>query len=362
MTLRSAVDVLAQLDLGVVDGIEPIWLSVGPFRAKVICADPMRSELQRYFAPALGKAGSADIEVLVLEGQSLSSMPEWRDWAREPGKSGRKDATFDLTDGRLIRKVRTGLTFLQSKAAVIAFGPCADNPNQIVNFVNTQILNLAQHRGWQICHAAALTSGVKTLAISGLSGGGKSTTVLRLMDLDGLSFVTNDRLLVRAGTPHPDGLGIPKEPRINPGTILHNTRLHPMLSEARLAELSAMAPGALWVLEEKHDLFIADVYGSDRVRYDAPLTDFWVLNWSRDSAAPTQVTKVDLAARPDLLGAIMKSPGPFFQKPDGTFLTDTETPEPEDYLAALRGVRVSEISGCIDFDHLFSAGQVLFND
>ncbi|SNT28030.1 HprK-related kinase B [Tropicimonas sediminicola] len=359
MSLRTTQDVLDRLDTAPIKGAEPIFLQVGPLRARLDCVDPLRTELHAYFEDALAGPGLVDTVIEVLDGQSLDPQPDWIDWAREPGKTGRKDAIFDLRDGRLVHKVRTGVTFLQSADRAIAFGPCAAHPNQVINFVNTQFLNACQRQGWEICHAAALTDGNRTLAIAGLSGGGKSTTVLRLMDLDGVAYVSNDRLLVRAGTP-PDALGIPKLPRINPGTILHNSRLAPMLDADRRADLAAMAPEDLWKLEDKHDLSISRVYGEGRVQFEAALTHFWVLNWSRDGTTPTEVRPVRLAERPDLLSAIMKSPGPFYQKPNGAFLTDSEHPEPAGYLAALEGVEVFEVTGRIDFEAVFDAGRALF--
>jgi hypothetical protein len=57
-----------------------------------------------------------------------------------------------------------------------------------------------------------------------------------------------------------------------------------------------------------------------------------------------------LSDRRDLLGAIMKSPGPFYQYTDGTFF-DADTPFDEPaYLDTLRDVAVYEASGTIDFD------------
>ncbi len=268
----------------------------------------------------------------LLPGQTLDPEPAWQDWAREAGKSGRKDAVCDLDGARLVRKVRSGVTFLQAPDAAIAFGPLAANVSTAINFINTQVLSACLREGWQLCHAAAVTDGTRGLAISGLSGGGKSTSVLRMMDLPGTRFVSNDRLLVRGGTPAA-ALGIPKHPRINPGTILGNPRLAPMLSDARRAELLALPEDDLWALEDKHDLIIGEVYGPGRVQYAAPLTEFWVLNWTRGSEAPTALAEVDLATRPDLLGAIMKSPGPFHQHADGRFEPNGAAPVPGPFLA-----------------------------
>lgn len=359
MTISTVSDVLARLDRSGLSGVRPLVLSVGPVRLRLRCAVTLRAELAAYFADVLSEDAPDAIEIDILEGQPLDPAPDWVDWAREPGKTGRKDAIHDLRDGRLVLKRRTGVTFLQSRAARVAFGPVGANANQVINFVNTQVLNACLREGWQICHAAAVTNGTRTLAIAGLSGGGKSTSVLRMMDLPGAAFVTNDRLMVRGGAPVPTALGIPKHPRINPGTILHNTRLHPLLTPERLAELAAMPPEDLWHLEEKHDLIVPEIYGPGRMQISAPLTDFWVLNWQRDTAQPTAISDVALSDRPDLLGAIMKSAGPFYADASGRFDTDQTPPTPEGYLAALHNVRVSEVTGRVDFDALFDKGRHL---
>jgi HprK-related kinase B len=156
-----------------------------------------------------------------------------------------------------------------------------------------------------------------------------------------------------------DALGIPKLPRINPGTIVTNARLTGLIDEEREEELRNLEPDELWHLEEKYDLFIDDIYGPGRISHDARLTDFWVLNWSRDSADATEVSKTDLKDRPDLLSAIMKNPGPFYQTPQGPFWPMKTPLDTEAYLGALEGVQVWEVKGLIDFDALFEAGAEL---
>lgn len=339
---------------------DPVCLAVGGYILEIRCtSDKLLAELLRYFQHVITEPARPDMTVYALGPAELPFTVDYRDWAREPGKTGRKDAICDLAHGRLVLKVRTGMQFLQSPAWTIAFGPSEDYPNQVINFVNTQILNRFQRDGWVACHAAAVRTPDKGLAISGLSGGGKSTTMLRLMELAGTQYVTNDRLLVRKGLDGTDALGIPKLPRINPGTIVTNARLTGLLDEEREEELLNMEPDDLWHLEEKYDLFIEDIYGPGRISHDAQLTDFWVLNWSRDSLAPTQLTAVSLSGRPDLLAAIMKSPGPFFQTPDGTFWTDSSPLDEAAYLSALDGIKVWEVTGQIDFDALFDAGASL---
>lgn len=337
----------------------PFHLQVGHLGVTVHCPEPLRSTLTAYYAHCLSDEPGG-ITVHLLPDQTISPEPEWTDWYREPGKAGRKDAVHELENGRLIRKVRSGITFLQGSGHAVAFGPLAENESTVINFVNTQILSAALREGWQLCHAAAVTGHGRTLAISGLSGGGKSTSILRMMDIKGTRFLSNDRVLVRGGTP-PRALGIPKHPRINPGTILGNPKLHGMLAPERLAEITAMPTAELWELEDKHDLIIPDVYGSDRIQHEADLTDFWVLNWQHNADAPTQLHEVDLANRPDLLGAIMKIPGPFYQHPDGTFEPNGAAPNAAAYIDALKNVRLVEVTGRIDFDVIAAHGHELFN-
>lgn len=339
---------------------DPVCLTVGGFVVEVRCTSKtLLAELLRYFQHVISAPSDADMTVYVLGEAELPFGVAYTDWTREPGKTGRKDAICDLENGRLVLKVRTGIQFLQSPGWAVAFGPTETYPNQVINFINTQILNHFQREGWAACHAAAVRNADKGLAISGLSGGGKSTTMLRLMEIAGTQYVTNDRLLVENTDDQTNALGIPKLPRINPGTIVTNARLSGIIDEEREEELRKMEPDELWHLEEKYDLFIDDIYGPGRISHRAPLTDFWVLNWSRDSEAPTEVKHADLNKRPDLLSAIMKSPGPFFQRLDGRFWTDSSPMDTEAYLLALSGIQVWEITGHIDFDALFDAGTEL---
>lgn len=339
---------------------DPVCLSVGGYVIELRCTSAsLLAELLRYFQHVITAPADPDMTVYALGPAELPFTVTYRDWAREAGKTGRKDAISELDNGRMILKVRTGVQFLQAPGRAIAFGPTEDYPNQVINFINTQILNHFQRKGWVACHAAAVRTTTRGLAISGLSGGGKSTTMLRLMEVAGTQYVTNDRLLVRSSENGTKALGIPKLPRINPGTIVTNARLAGIIDEEREDELRTMEPDDLWHLEEKYDLFIEDIYGPGRISHDAYLTDFWVLNWSRDSNAPTNVTKIDLTDRPDLLAAIMKSPGPFFQTVDGSFWTDHAPLDGDAYLTALQGIQAWEVTGQIDFDALFDAGTEL---
>jgi HprK-related kinase B len=146
--------------------------------------------------------------------------------------------------------------------------------------------------------------------------------------------------------------GIPKLPRVNPGTIVHNARLQGLIPADRRAVLLAMPAAELWQLEDKYDVHMEQVYGPGRIVPEAPLGRYLVLNWNRDSDAALRVEPVTLDNRRDLLAAIMKSPGPFYQYPDGSFHRDDTEFDEQAYLDALQGVAVNEVSGRVDFEML----------
>ncbi len=307
------------------------------------------TQLRSYFSHVPTTEAEADIDVTAIERPATDLGLEFTDWRREPGKHGRKDAYLDFPNGRIVQKVRTGMLFLQSSSARIAAGPCLEYDNQVINFINAQYMNWLQHRDWLICHAAGLVYRGHGIGIAGFSGGGKSTLMLHLLDAGEISYLTNDRLFVRRHGSGTQAAGIPKLPRINPGTIVHNRKLESLIPAKERAALLELPASELWQLEDKYDVHIDQVYGPGRIVPEAPLASFLVLNWQRDSTAKTSIEPVDLRSRPDLLGAIMKSPGPFYQYRDGSFLQDDTPSSEEAYLDALRGITIYEAQGRVDF-------------
>ncbi len=244
------------------------------------------------------------------------------------------------------------MVFLQHEALRIAAGPCRRWDNQVINFINAQYMNWLQHRGWLICHASGLVHGGRALGIAGFSGGGKSTLMLRLLDRPGINYLTNDRLFIRRRDETVAAVGIPKLPRVNPGTIVHDPRLHPLIPRAQRQALLELPAGELWHLEDKYDVIVSRLYGEDRITPAAPLAAFLILNWQRQSAEPLRVEPVDLDRRRELLGAIMKSPGPFYRYPGGSFYRDNTPLDEAAYLAQLEGVPAWEANGGVSFDDL----------
>lgn len=307
-------------------------------------------QLGDYFEFVCSDAADADIEVIAIDTAVLDTGIEFTDWSREPGKTGRKDAYFDLPGARLVHKVRTGMLFLQSEELRIAAGPCRQYDNQVINFINSQYMNWLQQHDWLICHAAALTSGSRGLAIAGFSGGGKSTLMLHILKRDRTAFLSNDRVFIRRTDGSLQMRGIAKLPRINPGTLLNNPRLHMLATPQKLQHWDSMAADELWHLEEKYDVPIRRVYGEERIRLAGPLTSLVILNWQRDSDALPSLDCIDLSERTDLLAAVMKSPGPFYQFADGRFFSDGTPFDEAAYLRVLTGTPVYEVTGGIDFE------------
>ncbi len=308
------------------------------------------SQLERYLSHVASPAAEPDIEITAIERDAPELGIEFIDWKREPGKSGRKDSYFDFPGGRLVRKVRTGMVFLQSKAQCIAAGPCLHYDNQVINFINAQYMNWLQHRDWLICHAAGLVHNGRTLGIAGFSGGGKSTLMLHVLENPDIHYLTNDRLFIKTDGATTQAAGIPKLPRVNPGTIVHNPRLHSLIPKEQRESLLTLPRDELWELEEKYDVLIDQVYGQGRITTQAPLAAFLVLNWKRDSDQALNLQRVNLAERHDLLGAIMKSPGPFYQYTNGSFYQDDMPFDEPAYLDTLKEIPVYEASGSIDFE------------
>lgn len=291
--------------------------------------------------------GVSRLSVIAIEMPPPDLPVRLLDWPRDPGKVGRKDAYADIEGGRVVRKVRTGMQYLIGGGLRLCFGPCLRNENQVVNFVVSQFIGQFMSRGFALCHAAGVTTGRRGLAIAGIAGAGKSTLALKLME-SGINFVSNDRLLVNTSEIGVRIAGVPKQPRINPGTALSLRSLHGVLPEPRRQALSQLPQPELWELEEKYDVDIGRTYGEDRWKIASPLDGFLILNWQRTAAEPTRFARVQLNEREDLLQAVMKPPGPFYEPPEDVPHGIYRMPARE-YLDRLASVPIYEATGKVDF-------------
>ena len=226
----------------------------------------------------------------------------------------------------------------------LAIGPCLENSNQVVNFINNRFIEWMLRRESLLAHAAGVCLGNRGLALAGFSGSGKSTLALHLLN-QGASFVSNDRLMIRR---HEQGIvmyGIPKHPRVNPGTLLSIDKLIEVMSVENREAFSRFNPEELWNLEHKYDVIIHEYFGEKKFHLRSPMNGLLILNWHR-TGGPLAIHAVDMASRRDLLTAFMKSPGLFFLPESGK-----ETPDfsPERYVDMLQACTVFEATGGVDF-------------
>lgn len=291
------------------------------------------------------------IRITAIEQDEPVINMNFQDWRREGGKTGRKDSFVTLDDGRLLRKVRTGMVFLQSSDLLLAVGPCVDNSNQVVNFIISQLMNQIQHKNYLICHAAAAQVNGMGLALAGFSGGGKSTLMLKLLENSDSKFISNDRLFLRDGDDGVHAVGVPKLPRVNPGTLLNNTRLRGLMDEDDQHYFDNLPYSELWDIERKYDVPVEALYGADRILASSPLMAVIILNWQHDSDQQTTIQTVDISTRRELLAAVKKAPGPFYQDASGEFLQDERVVNEEPYLALLQQSQVWELSGKVDIEY-----------
>ncbi len=301
--------------------------------------------LREYYRDWIVEGDTPELRVALLEAPTPTFDFSFVPQPPAPGKTQRKDESADFTDGRVLRKIRTGMVFLFGGGHDVAVGPCLANTNQVINFINNRFVQRQVKRGYLVCHAAGVCRGGRGLLIAGLAGRGKSTLALHLLEHD-LSFVSNDRLLIRREDATVAMLGLPKYPRINPGTILNHPRLAPLLCEEERARFSQLAPEELWELEHKYDADINRYFGPGRFKLAALLAGIVILTWNRQRRG-VDVRAASLADRPDLLAAVMKPPGVHFYPGPGAPGTDFS---PAAYCEELAEVPVLEIGGGVDFD------------
>lgn len=296
------------------------------------------------YAPFTCSGRKPDLSITALQA-ALPDVPGAFTVRPTSSVRGPKESWCDYADGRVIRKVRTGMVFLMSGLHHVAVGDSLANVNQIINFMNSRYLNWLMRDGGHLLHAAGVARGEAGIALTGFSSAGKSTLALRLMT-DGWNFVSNDRLVVRRTSAGLQMDGLPKYPRINPGTILNNPALLDILPPERQRALRSLPADELWALEEKYDVNIPERFGSERMRLSAWPRALYVLNWKR-IAEPANIRPVDLKGRRDLLPAIMKSRGVFA---DGPVELGDGTDAPEGYVAGLADFPVYEVTGGVQFD------------
>ncbi|OLN29892.1 HPr kinase [Desulfovibrio sp. DV] len=304
----------------------------------------LTDKLGHYYRDFLGSGGTTTIEVTAIEAGPPDFDLPLSVHAREPGKTKLKEASVDLPDGRVVRKLTTGLVFLFGQGKNYAVGPCIENDNQIVNFINNRFIEWRLKHGALLFHAAGIAQAGAGLAIAGFSGAGKSTLALEIMR-HGTDFISNDRVMVSREASSLTMAGVAKMPRVNPGTVLNNPNLASVMNAGDRARFAALPQAELWDLEHKYDAFIDECFGPGRFKLACPMAGLVILRWKRD-ASPLTASRVDLNQRRDLMPAFMKDVGLFYEFEDPS---EPSMASQNAYLELLGDLPVLEIDGGVDF-------------
>ncbi len=301
-------------------------------------------DLKNYFKEFPSQGSQPTITLVALETPEPQLDLKLTQRLPDSGKTRIKEEYADLADGRLIRKRETGVHLLFGSGEYLAVGPVRTYSNQVINFINNQYMHWLIDQGYVLAHAAGIQWKGKGLCIAGHSGMGKSTLSLHFMSR-GATFVSNDRLLLKNTGDAIQMRGVPKHPRINPGTVIHNEHLKNLVSEEKKRAYAQLPADELWNLEEKYDAIIDECFGPGRFSLAGRLDLVAVFNWA-GTDRPPEVQPVDLRKRPELLQSFIKSLGLYYS-PE----TDRVTQEPgvEDYLKHIEHCPAVEISGGKDF-------------
>ena len=334
---------------------ESIWIS---FPGQLVEFRTNNSELadiiSKYYAPFLNesapstdKTGQNNMTTVVVDAIEMPTVNldvSFELLKRAPGKKP-KEEICDVEDGRFIRKVRTGMIFGIAGQCNIAVGECVKNEAQIINFINNRFQCFRMRENDLLLHASGVCSSDKGMALTGFSGAGKSTLALHVLK-PGIDFVSNDRLMVRQDNGRLVMQGLAKQPRVNPGTIVHHPKLKEMFPPDKREKYLSMHPSALWEHEEKYDASIEKWFSPSKHILQSAITSLVVLHWTHDTG-DCLIKDVNIEQRTDLLPAIEKSAGPFCITEDGKQIpTQSESM----YTSVLKKINVYEITGSIDFE------------
>ena len=300
--------------------------------------------LRAYFEPFVADSIEPAITVVAVEAKPPGFDDPFTIHQPEPPKTNIKEEYLTVEGGRIVSKRKTGMVLRLGGDTNLAIGPCLANANQIVNFINGRYQQWRLDRGGILLHAAGVCHGPYGIAIAGFSGAGKSTLALHLMS-HGATFVSNDRIIVDRRENHQSMHGVPKLPRVNPGTILNNPNLTSLLSLDERKEFAALDEASLRKLENKYDVPIDRCFGPDRHVLASSMVALILLNW-QPGAGPTRVSRAQLDERQDLFPAFTKSLGVFYDPEQPIELG--RTPD-EAYLDILEGTPVLEIYGGVNF-------------
>ena len=306
----------------------------------------IRARLASYFRPYVIADSSPLAEVSLIHG-SVPLSGEFVDVVRDGGRRP-KEATQDVAGGRLVIKRATGVLIGLWPGGAFAVGDIRTHLNQGINLVNNCYAKVVLRRGHVLLHASAVTRKERTAVLAGPPGAGKSTSALHLVEA-GFLCLSNDRVLARPMPDMVEALGYPKQPRVNPGTLLGHPRLSTLLDPADRTALAALPHRELWDLERKSDVDLDSIYGDGTVELRGRMEALVLLKWRRDSQG-LAVRRLAVAEALANLPLVYKNLGAFdLDRTPGSGISDAER---DCYRELFARVTVVEVTGRVDFSGL----------
>jgi HprK-related kinase B len=309
----------------------------------------IHARLAEYFRPYVVDESSRPLaEVTLIQG-TLALSGEFVDVQRDGGRRP-KEATQEVGGGRLVIKRATGVSIGLWAGGAFAAGDIRTHLNQGINLVNNCYAKVVLGRGHVLLHASAVTRKDRTAVLAGPPGAGKSTSALHLVEA-GFRCLSNDRVLAKPLPDVVEALGYPKQPRVNPGTLLGHSRLSTLLDPADRAALGALPVPELWDLERKSDVDLDRIYGEGTVELRGRMDALIFLRWRRDGRG-LDVRRLLVDEALAALPLVYKNLGAFdLDRAPGSGITDAERARYRDLFGR---VRVAEVTGRIDFSALVS--------
>ncbi len=268
-------------------------------------SEELALKLRSYFDVWLSEDGSADSHIIyAFQGDGVYTTDKLQDVIRREGKNI-KEAYYDSDDGRVVLKKRTGATLYIKGRERYVVGNLILHLHQLVNVIDEVYEEDFMDRGYVLFHASAVADREgHGILLTSASGVGKSTLALALVE-QGFRFLSNDRVLARFEDDNVHLIGVPKKPRVNPGTILALASLNHIIPNEERLLYGSMGENELWQLEHKYDADVDAIYGKGTFTLEAMLSSIYVLNWKLGQAGPKlEIPPVDDAVdmiRPQVL-------------------------------------------------------------